>query len=180
MTADHFEPHQHGFRRVCRECRNAARRTGAPKGPHVTPALGRFLAMVDKRGPDECWPWMGGLSSNGLYGVFHPETGVTVLAHRWYNEQIFGPIPLGFNVNHVCDFGRCQNTGHHWRGTQRQNVHDCRSKGRNDRKLEIDQVLDARRECSELGTPYTIIAARYGVTPGCIQHSVTGRTWAHI
>jgi len=123
---------------------------------------------------------MGARSSNGLYGIFHPTADTTVLAHRWFYEQIVGPIAPGMNINHTCDFGLCENPSHHWQGTQAENVYDCRAKVRHDRKLEAEQVIEARRERAELGTTYKQLAARYGVTAGCIQHAVNRRTWGHL
>jgi hypothetical protein len=123
---------------------------------------------------------MGGRSSNGLYGIFHPEPGVTVLAHRWINELISGPIPLGTNVCHACDNGLCENPGHHWRGSQAENVWDCRAKNRHDRKLEPNQVLEARRDRAELGLPFTVLSARYGVAPSTIRQAISGRSWGHL
>ena len=146
--------------------------------PCPTPALGRFLEKIDKGDPDDCWLWHGG--RNGRYGAFHPETDTTELAHRYSYETFVGPIPAGMNINHSCDVCLCVNPRHLWMGSQEANVRDCRSKNRQDRKLEADDVREMRRERSELHTPYKIIAARYGVTPGCVQHAVTKRTWGHV
>jgi hypothetical protein len=142
------------------------------------PAIARFLANVDKGDPDECWIWHGG--RNGHYGSFHPAGNKTELAHRYSYEIFVGPIPAGMNVNHLCDVPMCVNPSHLWVGSQEDNVHDCRAKGRHDRKLTVEQVLEARRKRSELGTPYTELAGRYGVTPACVRHAVIRRTWSHM
>lgn len=63
-----------------------------------------FWAKVDRRGPDECWPWTASKNGTG-YGLF----GVTVngrttsrRAHRIAWELTIGPIPVGLEVDHIC------------------------------------------------------------------------------
>lgn len=86
------------------------------------PAAERFWAKVDKRGPDECWPWTAGTSPQG-YGGFHPKHGETVLAHRYAYESEHGPIEGDDVVDHMCHNGQdcppgpckhrlCCNPGH--------------------------------------------------------------------
>jgi hypothetical protein len=144
----------------------------------TTPAIARFLAQVDKGDSGECWIWHGG--RNGSYGAFHPATGTTELAHRYSYQTFVGPIPSGLNVNHLCDVPLCVNPAHLWTGSQRDNVHDCRAKGRHDRKLTIEQVTEARQMSKEKAVPYTELARRYGVTPGCVRHACIQRTWGHV
>ena len=59
----------------------------------------RFWSKVDRRGPDECWPWMAGVGSHG-YGAFHPDHGVTVLAHRFAVDAQPGCV-----IDHTCHNG---------------------------------------------------------------------------
>ena len=66
----------------------------------------RFWAKVDKRGPDECWPWMAGVMKTTGYGVFHPVKPITALAHRVAYEYEFGAIPPGKHVDHTCHNGQ--------------------------------------------------------------------------
>jgi len=88
------------------------------------PPEGRYWSKVDVRGPDECWPWMGGTISTG-YGMFHPSHGENVLAHRYGYTINVGQIPPGAHIDHTCHndadcrlppsecpHRRCQNPAH--------------------------------------------------------------------
>lgn len=79
------------------------RRTGelgllGPK-PQPDPFL-RFWTYVNVRGPGECWPWRSTITHEG-YGVF-ALTGGQAKAHRMVYELVFGPIPDGMTIDHVC------------------------------------------------------------------------------
>ncbi len=78
---------------------------------------------------DDCWPWCGPRNKRG-YGhwKFH---GKTRKASRIMWEIFKGPIPKGLSVLHECDNPVCVNIGHLFLGTQKDNVDDCVSKGRN-------------------------------------------------
>lgn len=60
----------------------------------------RFWSKVDRRGPDECWPWLASKSYAG-YGNFS-NGNKTVRAHRYSYEQVNGPIANGMTVDHTC------------------------------------------------------------------------------
>jgi hypothetical protein len=75
----------------------------------------RFWQKVDRSaGPDGCWLWTGGLTHNG-YGRF--ALGLTtVRAHRYSYQLAHGPIPDGYEVDHVrargCRHYHCVNPSH--------------------------------------------------------------------
>lgn len=75
-----------GYRHRCREC-------SVPGSP-----ADRFWPKVDRRGPSDCWPWLGRTFRG--YGKFEYEGGQ--LAHRFAYEQEVGPIPVGLVVDHTC------------------------------------------------------------------------------
>lgn len=103
------------------------RRTGDPGTP-LKRIFGdheaRFWSKVDKRGPDECWPWTASCFEDG-YGQFS-EDSVVCGAHRWGYERFVAPIPDGWEVDHLCHtrerltckggpsdpHRRCQNPAH--------------------------------------------------------------------
>lgn len=77
--------------------------------------LDRFWEKVDKSaGPNGCWTWMAWKSPSG-YGRFY-FTGKNVQAHRFIYERMVGPIPDGFEVDHVkargCTSPACVNPTH--------------------------------------------------------------------
>ncbi len=61
----------------------------------------RFWAKVDKRGPDECWPWTAFIEDDG-YGMFGITGSHSVRAHRFAYEAEGGQIPKGFELDHLC------------------------------------------------------------------------------
>lgn len=88
----------------------------------------RFWSKVDKRGPDECWLWMGARNPQGP-GYFEGHEYGTA-AHRVAYQLVKGPIPQGMVVRHKCDMPPCVNPAHLEIGTRADNVQDRVSRGR--------------------------------------------------
>ena len=60
----------------------------------------RFWIKTDKRGRDECWPWLGGLTASG-YGVFTIGRR-NIPPHRFAYELFFGPVAAHLVMDHLC------------------------------------------------------------------------------
>ena len=95
----------------------------------------RFWRKVDRRGKDECWPWVAsvrrkdeGYGAFWLDGRHQPASRVAFLLSG-------NTIPHGLVVCHRCDTPQCCNPSHLFVGTQKQN---------ND-----DKVLKRRHACGE-------------------------------
>jgi integrase/recombinase XerD len=108
----------------------------------------RFWQKVDRRGGDECWPWLGA-SLTGGYGRI-VLVGRHVLAHRFSWQLHYGDVPGGSHVLHICDQPPCVNPAHLFLGTHAQNMKDKARKVRvaqgaahGDR---ISQALTVKRE----------------------------------
>lgn len=71
---------------------------GRPKGPTVPPKT-RFERFVDKA-TNGCWTWIGKSSRDGYGRFFHKSRWQ--MAHRAAHELFVGPIPTGFEVDHLC------------------------------------------------------------------------------
>lgn len=72
-----------------------------------------YWVRVEKKGPDECWPWLGSFSEG--YGMVPWTTagkGESRRAHRYPYEKLHGPIPRDLVPDHKCRHRWCQNPGH--------------------------------------------------------------------
>ena len=72
----------------------------------------RFWSKV--RGDDyrDCWIWTASCKTDQPYGQFTVIYGTTVAAHRWAYEFMFGPIPDGLHLDHLCRNPPCVNPWH--------------------------------------------------------------------
>ena len=65
----------------------------------------RFWSNVDLSNPSACWPWIGQLTSDGMYGRFLAADGQGVRkyvrAHRYAWLLMRGPIPEGHTLDHL-------------------------------------------------------------------------------
>ena len=77
-----------------------------------------------------CWDWQLSRYAGG-YGRISIGKQKQDYAHRVSYRVYHGEIPKGMVVRHSCDNPRCCNPEHLSLGTQRDNVHDCISRGRN-------------------------------------------------
>lgn len=94
-------------------------RERATRPARPTPAE-RFAAqvVVAKTG---CLLWTGSTDGRGRYGQFGVDRRV-VRAHRWAWEQEHGPVPEGFDLDHLCRKTLCVNPAHLELVTHRENV----------------------------------------------------------
>lgn len=93
----------------------------------------RFWSKVSISSPSECWLW-NGAKSGAVGGKNYGHillNGHMTRAHRisYYIQN--GVIPDGGVICHSCDNTLCVNPSHLWLGTQRDNMRDMISKGRN-------------------------------------------------
>ena len=118
--------------------RAAALKGHAPTGggrPVNTPEI--LWSKVDKRGPDECWPWKGYRNAQGYGRTWIGDKGY--YAHRViYDLAHPGEIALqapkkasstGF-LRHRCDNPPCCNPAHLLIGTHADNMRDKIERGR--------------------------------------------------
>lgn len=125
----------------------------------------RFWTRVDKRGADECWPWLGRRTERG-YGEFST-SDKTHRAHRLALAFSGTSVPDDMLVMHSCDNRACCNPAHLSLGTYADNNHDMMKKGR-DRvvgekhpraRLTVAQVKEikfGRRSCRSLAKEFGI------------------------
>lgn len=105
--------------------------------------ISRFESKRYLRGREQCWPWIGGVSSTG-HGSFRaaslpgPSRRGTVPAHLFAYQLEYGVISrLGWSgtddavLCHQCDFAGCTNPAHMRLGTNRSNRSEYELRRRN-------------------------------------------------
>lgn len=81
----------------------------------------RFWSKIEKR-ENGCWVWTGSLSPQGYGQLQSPGNQGLVLAHRFAFELIYGPVPEGLVLDHLCRNHACCNPLHLEAVTQKENV----------------------------------------------------------
>ncbi len=81
-----------------------------PGGP-MTPFEVRFWSKVNRYAGGGCWVWVGTIHPNDGYGGFRWK-GTTRRAHRAAYEILVGPIPEGYQIDHLCEVRACVNPDH--------------------------------------------------------------------
>lgn len=189
---------------MCRMHYGRVRDTGSAGPAHALLVRGlsdydRFMTKVDRRGPDDCWPWTGGSDYQG-YGLFKA-AGRNHRAARWLLARKLGRELWPDEVTrHTCDNPPCCNPAHLIPGSPRDNLHDARDRGRlikGDKhwtrtaperlhgggnpaaKLTADQVRQIR-DLYAIGARQVDLAEDFGVTQAYISQLVRRKVWTHI
>jgi DNA-binding CsgD family transcriptional regulator len=145
-------------------------------------------AKVNKSGKDDCWPWDGAANRWG-YGVCQLN-GVGMNASRAAYITENGPLGIGLVVCHRCDNPICCNPNHLFAATQRENLEDCRAKGRQrylsgaehrrpTAKMNAEIVRWIRSQYSK-GLSQSEIGRILGISSGTISRAVRGESWGHV
>jgi len=159
----------------------------------------RFLAKVFKRGPQECWIWVGARQNAG-YGKLYVD-GRYEVAPRVAYRLYCGEIATDLHVCHHCDNPTCVNPAHLFLGTRRENMQDasrkgrmaagdrngsrtqpeklCRGEDRSNAKLTVLEV-DVIRHMKESGITCTDIARAYGVSVSLVSKVCQGKRWRGV
>jgi len=144
----------------------------------------RFWSRVDRRGPDECWPWqLSCFTKRGGHGQFTYRVGGKqehFYAHRIAWLLTSGASAGALKACHKCDNPPCCNPAHIFLGTQADNLADARQKGRLDESRPRTRVFTLTERLAIMNAPTVrgsnaALARQYGVTKVAITHIRNGR-----
>lgn len=166
------------------------------QGGHIMPRVytripleTKFWSRVDKSGgPDACWLWTGGRFQSGGYGLVSNWPHSPLRANRVSYELHYGPIPEGLVICHKCDNPPCVNPAHLFAGTHKDNMQDCKAKGRSrithhsgethyHTDLTQDQVDEMRELYNVKGLRPFEIASQFGIKYSRCYLILRGYNW---
>lgn len=138
----------------------------------------RFWSKVDRRGPDECWPWTAATDGHGRGQI--KVDGRPVKAPRVALELCLGR-PLVGQALHTCDNPACCNPSHLFEGTNLDNIRDRQAKGRRHgaQKLTLADALEIRRRAADGEGPVALGRA-FGVDKNAIRDVVRRATFSFV
>lgn len=155
-------------------------------GPKSRDLILRITENV-KEDSNLCWIWQRQKSSTG-YGKI-TVSSKKLFAHRVSYEVFKGNIPENKIVMHTCDNPSCVNPDHLKLGTQKENIQDMFSKGRNPPRnqqchgesngqaiLTSPQIKEIRRRINS-GSKQIDLAKEYNVSKQTISAIFTGISW---
>lgn len=149
------------------------------------------LAAILKRcteQPDGCLLWQGFINKKG-YGAAGHISGAVTNVHRIVYELSHNVIlPSNIVVRHTCDVRNCCNINHLLKGSQQDNVDDCKSRGRllkafgtshGNSKLNDAIVLSIRADYAN-GTTITNLSHLHNIHTSTVFGIVHNKSWTHL
>ncbi len=148
-----------------------------------------FWSKVLVLAEDQCWIFTGKDFVGDGYVRFW--AGRNILAHRYSYMIVNGKIHKDKQINHTCDNPVCVNPKHLYAGTQKQNVDDCKRRGRLNRAKGEDHSCAILTEalvieCRKLYIPRhpkfgcCTLAKRFNVGRRALANAIQGKTWRHL
>lgn len=131
----------------------------------------RFWAKVDRRGPDECWPWKGATTHGyGYMKVRRDGKRIAIGAHRIALAGFPLVFPKMFACHH-CDNPLCCNPRHLYFGTNETNVADRTERNRHPR-VKPKGLASKARELFASGMSKREIARQLGMHERSVRTAV--------
>ncbi len=124
--------------------------------------------LYEVDGTSGCWLWLGARHSHGYGTVGRP----TQLAHRWMYQQIRGPIPQGYDLDHLCRTPQCVNPAHLEPVLPSVN---CQRGAK--AKVTPADVEQMRHLAATTRMTQADIGKRYGIHSSHVSRILSGRRW---
>ncbi len=163
----------------------------------------RFWSLVDKRGPDECWPWKNRLIRGG-YGQIKLRRKY-ICAHVAAHILNGGSFDRGPIIRHVkCRNSRCCNPRHLLDGTHKDNADDRECDGmtargdKNGARIHSERMprgaANGKVKCSSLnpelireirslyasGITQSVLAGRFGIKQQAVSNIILRLRWKFV
>lgn len=116
----------------------------------------------------ECVLWTGPFT-NG-----YPRRGRTLVHREVLAKKLGRPLAPRMDACHTCDVRACTNPDHLYEGSRRQNMADCRARGRLNKprgdehpctRVTDDQIREMRALVHDNGWTGTDLSRKYGLHP---------------
>lgn len=145
------------------------------------PWADRLLAKIDATG--DCWEWIPPRTESGYARLW--VSGRREYAHRLIWEWLVGPIPAGYEIDHLCRVRHCLNPDHLEAVLPRTNVHRSYSPfspkvRRAQQRLASRDVGIIRRRYATGTVTMDALAAEYGVSRPTIQCVIRRVNCGHV
>ena len=187
-----LEPASRLVMRLCKDGRIRAIPLNQKKRNLVQFAIS-FWARVKKEGQNECWNWTKAKHTQKnffRYGIVW-WNGKKYYAHRAAWIITNGKIPKEMNICHHCDNPMCVNPSHLFLGTQKDNVQDCKNKGRFNKEkgedrynatLKESDIIEIRRRYVPRSKENSGVklAKEFGVGHSMISAIIKKTRWKHV
>lgn len=144
-------------------------------------------SKVDKRGADECWPWLAFKNKSG-YGRVEIG-GIDYYAHRVIfnlaNPNVIDPVNGDQCLLHRCDNPICCNPNHLRVGTRQENSLEMVARGRSPNfkagrgpgcKLTMQQAKEVRRLYSD-GKSKRELSVQCGLSIRALENVLANRSY---
>lgn len=156
------------------------------------PLAERFWEKVDKRGPDDCWPWIGATYNDGSSGERGQIwDGTKVVPAPQLSLEIHGRPLNGLWALHTCRTTLCVNPAHLYPGTRSDNVQDSirdgtfrgnpapKGEANYNAVLTENEVRTIRQKHAD-GRSIRSLARDFGVSVEAARKVVVRKTWCHV
>ena len=162
--------------------RSLRRRIATSPHPELSEAvtITRFWRLVDMRGRDDCWPWLG--DQRDGYGVFYYRQRMRG-AHELALSFTYGEKRLAsLDTCHSCNNPICCNPDHLRFDTRASNVRDMMRAGTHAngfRKLTPHEVKTIRERRAS-GARQVDLAAQFGISQALTSLICRGHRYADV